>query len=276
MPHTQPQGRLAYPLHWQRKALVTMAINVTGFADGLVRCLDFESVRPEQLEPIFAEAPEPFDMRYVTPSAEAPLIDSGERFTHLVFVQHGTLVPWQSPYSELSAPFLIGVHEFLMHAERWVASYSAVTDAVVVHIPRTTMTQVVERLPVVRERMHALVMRRLARFYWTSLATSGAPRSRVAAALVSRLALTDEDFGRDRRIEVKQIDIARLTTMSRSAVAAGLGQLAQAKVVRLGDDGPSRFAGVVLVPDVKRLKEEAFRDVRQREIQPLLAPSGDD
>ena len=135
-------------------------------------------MRPQQLERIFAEASEPFDMQYVAPFAEAPLIDSGERFAHLVFVPHGTLAPWQSPCSELSAPFLIGVREFLMEAERWVASYSAVTGAVAVQIPRTTMTQVLERLPMVRERMHPQVMRRLARFYWTSLAASGAPRSR--------------------------------------------------------------------------------------------------
>ena len=83
------------------------------------------------------------------------------------------------------------------------------------------MRLVLDRIPRVRDRMHQLVMRRLARFYWTSLATSGTPSSRVAAALVSRLALMGNDYGEDRTIEVKQKDLARLTTMSRSAVADG-------------------------------------------------------
>ena len=253
-----------------------MAVHVTGFAHGLVRCLDFASVRPDELEAILAEAAESFDMEYASPSAGTPLIGSGDPFTHMAFVQQGTVAPWQSPHSELAAPFLIGVHEFLMEAERWVGSYSAVTDAVVVHIPRTVMAQVVERLPEVRERMHALVMRRLARFYWTSLAISGAPRSRVAAALVSRLALADEDFGRERRIEVKQKDIARLTTMSRSAVAAALTELASTGVVEIGDHPGARFAGVVFVPDVSRLKDHAFLDVRKREILPLVVRPNDE
>ena len=58
---------------------------------------------------------------------------------HLYFVQNGMIVPWQYPYSELSSPFLIGDHEFMMGAERWVASYSAATQATVVAIPVATM-----------------------------------------------------------------------------------------------------------------------------------------
>ena len=57
-------------------------------------------------------------------------------------------------------------------------------------------------LPSVRERMHELVMRRLARFYWVSLATSGPAIARVAAALAARLALDDLDFGGNRRIAI--------------------------------------------------------------------------
>ena len=87
--------------------------------------------------------------------------------------------------------------------------------------------------------MHQLVTRRLARFYWTSLATSSTPSSRVAAALVSRLALEGDDHGEDRTIEVKQRDPARLTAMSRSAVADGLAALtcdARKSVVSLHPD----------------------------------------
>ena len=99
---------------------------------------------------------------------------------------------------------------------------------------------------------------------------------RVAAALVSRLALLGTDFGKDRCIKVRQKDLARLTTMSRSAVADGLTGLAKARVVRLGADRRSRFTGVVVVPNVDTLKDHAFLDVQTREIEPLLSPSRDD
>ncbi len=209
-----------------------MTIEISGFSQSLVRCLDFEGVSEEELEAVLPEASQPLEMRFAEPSAEVPLIRSGSEFTHLVFVQHGVVTPWQSPYSELAAPFLIGVHEFLMGAERWSASYSAITEAVIVRIPKEVIHLVTERIPQVRERMHALVMRRLARFYWVSLATSGGPASRVAAALVSRLALDDLDFGSERVIAIRQRDLGRLTTLSRSAVAAGLTELAESRAIR--------------------------------------------
>ena len=159
--------------------------------------------------------PETLELDYAEPSATAPLIESGLNFTHLVFVQHGAVAPWQSPHSELEALFLIGVHEFLMETDRWAGSYSAITEAVIVRIPRSVMASVVERLPSVRERMHGLVMRRLARFYWVSLATSGPPTSHAAAAPVSRLALEDLDFGQGRRIAIRQKDLARRRCLAR-------------------------------------------------------------
>ena len=253
-----------------------MPVEIAGFAQALARCLDFETVDPPELEDVLADATEPLEMQYAEASVDSPLIRSGSLFTHLLFVQHGTVVPWQYPYSELEAPFLIGEHELLMDAERWVASYSAVTEAVVVWIPVALMKLVVDRIPRVRDRMHQLVMRRLARFYWTSLATSGTPSSRVAAALISRLALEGNDHGEDRAISIRQKDLTRLTTMSRSAVADGLSTLAKAQVIRLGSDRSSRFSGVVLVPDVDPLKDHAFAEVRDREIRSLLAGPDDE
>lgn len=253
-----------------------MPVQVAGFAEALVRCSDFRGVKSQALEAALAESDEPLQMEYAEPSSELPLIRSGSKFSHLVFVQHGTVVPWQFPHSELGAPFLIGEHELLMEAERWVASYSAISPSVIVRIPKGLMANVLDQIPSVRDRMHELVMRRQSRFYWVSLATSGTPPSRVAAALISRLALEDLDFGRDRRLSVRQKDIGRLTTMSRSAVAAGLAELAEARVIGWGAEPGSRFAGEVLVPDVDRLKEHAFLDVQTREIQPLLAGSEDE
>ena len=161
-----------------------MSIKMSGFANSLARCLDFDVIQSEDLEAALEDGPEPLAMKYVEPSVSPPIIQSGMPFGHLVFVQHGTIVPWQYPHSELDAPFLIGEHEFLTGSERWVGSYSAVTEAIVVDIPITVMDLIVRKLPAVRERMHQLVMRRLARFYWTSLATSGTSSSRVAAALI--------------------------------------------------------------------------------------------
>ena len=59
--------------------------------------------------------------------------------------------------------------------------------------------------------------------------------------------------------------------MSRSAVADGLGALAEARAIRMGGDRPLRFAGVVVVPDVDLLKDHAFAEVRNREVRPLLS-----
>ena len=250
-----------------------MPVELLGFAGALGRCLHFKGVTPTELAKVLSDAAESLELRFVEPSADEPLIQSGSEFTHLLFVQQGTIVPWQYPYSELAAPFLIGEHEFLTNAERWVANYSAVTEAVVVDIPVGVMELTLERLPSVRKRMHELVMRRLARFYWTSLATSGTPASRVAAALVSRLALEGNDYGSKRTIKILQKDLGRLTTMSRSAVADGLKTLATAKAIHLGDEPWARFAGEVQVPDVKYLKDQAFAEVRDRAIRPLLAQS---
>ena len=253
-----------------------MPVEIAGFAQTLVRCLDFEKVEPLELENVLTDATELLEMQFVEASADLPLIRSGSLFTHLLFVQHGTVVPWQYPYSELEAPFLVGEHEFLMRSERWVASYAAVTEAIAVWIPVAMMRLVVERIPRVGDRMHQLVMRRLSRFYWTSLATSGTPSSRVAAALVSRLALEGNDHGENREIGVRQKDLVRLTTMSRSAVADGLSALLKANVIEFGGDRSPRFSGVILVPGVDSLKDHAFAEVRDREIKSLITRTDDE
>ena len=252
-----------------------MPVEIDGFAQALARCPDFKSVDPARLEMELSNASEPLRMWYAKPSVVDPLIRSGSDFTHLIFVQSGTVVPWQYPHSELAAPFLIGEHEFLVDAERWVGNYSAISEAIVVGIPKRVMGRVVRKLPAISYNMLRLVMRRMARFYWTSLATSGTPSSRVAAALVSRLALEERDFGEDRRIAVKQKDLVRLTNMSRSAVSDGLQMLEQWAAIDLGG-GKTRFAGVVRVPDVDNLKGLAFAEVRDRDVLPLLPPGARD
>lgn len=239
-----------------------MSIKIAGFAQSLVQCSDFHNVNPSELEKILATATEPLTMEYATPSPESPIIRSGTQFEHLIFVQHGTIIPWTYPRSELKAPFLIGVPEFLGGSKRWIMSHAASTETILVAIPVEVMTLIIDKMPSVRERMQRIVMGRLARFYWTSLATSGNPGSRVAAALVSRLALDEEDYGEDRIIPITQKDLGRLTTLSRSAVADGLAELRESCVILLGNRRETRYSGTVLIPDVDRLKDHAFSGVR--------------
>ncbi len=251
-----------------------MAIEIAGFAQALARCQVFVSVDAAELENVLSAGQEPLEMLFVEPSADVALIRSGDPFSHLYFVQHGMIVPWQYPHSELSSPFIIGEQEFMMDAERWVASYSAVTHATIVGIPVATMRLAVERIPGIRAQMYLVLLRRMARYYWISLATNGSPASRVAAALISRLALRGEDYGGDRHISVRQHDLVRLTVMSRSAVAAGISRLISAAVVRIGNSDSQRFAGLVHVPDVDRLKDYALSEVREKQVRPLL-PAGE-
>ncbi len=252
-----------------------MAIKVSGFAQALARCQAFDSVDAGELENIISSGQLPLEMMFVEPSADKALIRSGEPFKFLYFVQHGVIVSWQYPHSELSSPFLIGDHEFMMDAEHWVASYSAATQATVVGIPVSTMRLLVEKMPRIRDQLYLLLLRRMARYYWVSLATNGSPAPRVAAALISRLALEGKDYGHDREMSVRQRDIVRLTVMSRSAVAAGISKLASAKVVRIGDNNSERFAGRVNVPEVDRLKDYALSEVREKQVRPLLRSNED-
>ena len=247
-----------------------MPVEIAGFAHALARCQVFEFIDPDELENALAKAEEPFETKFVDPSEDVPLIRSGDRFTHLYFLQHGTIATWQYPRSELLPPYLIGDHEFMMGSERWVASYSAVTPATVVGVPVATMALIARQIPRIQDQMSLFILRRMARYYWISLATNGSPSSRVAAALVSRLALSGEDHGLDRKINVRQADIARLTVMSRSAVAAGISSLTSAGAISIGDDDSERFTGSVRVPDVANLKEHALSEVRLKEVRPLV------
>ena len=247
-----------------------MFIEISGFARTLANCLVFESVQASELENVLSKAHEPLEILFVEPSADVAFIRSGEPFETLYFVQHGMIVPWQYPYSELSSPFLIGDHEFMMGAERWVASYSAATEVTIVGIPVSTMRLAVAEIPELRNSMNLVLLRRMARYYWISLATNGSPAPRVAAALISRLALEGQDYGRNREVAVRQSDIVRLTVMSRSAVGGGISILAKTNLIGIGYEGNERFSGRVRVPDVDRLKDYALSEVRDRQVRPLL------
>ena len=238
-----------------------MPVEIAGFAQAFARYLDLDAVDPRDLEKAQSDANESFELRFVEPSADEPLIRSGSAFSHLLFVHRGTIVPWQYPYSELGAPFLVGEHEFLSKSDRWVASYSLVTEAVVVDIPIDVMANVQERIPGARDRMYSLVLQRGEHSYWSSLAASGTSASRVAAALVSQLVFRGDDHGEGKRIKIPQRDLARLTTMSRFAVADGLATLKDTGAITFGRGAPDRFAGEVHVPSVDALKDQAFAGI---------------
>ena len=195
------------------------------------------------------------------------------QFEDLIFIRRGTVVPWQYPYSELKYPFLLGEHEVLLTPDQpqWVASYSAVTESVIVRIPVPVMQHVLDALPAVGRNMERLVLRRLSRFYWTSLSTTGTPESKVAAALISRLALQGEDAGTGKHIAIQQKDLIRLTAASRAVVAQGVQVLFERGVIQVeGLDRPRPyFSGEVFIAHVDRLKEEALSGVG-REIVRLV------
>ena len=278
-----------------------MLVGSASLARTLALCLELEGREQAQLEDVLMKANEPLEQFRVDPSLASPLVRSGSEFTHLPFLETGTVEPWQLPPSELEGPFLIGAHEFVAGAERWVATYSAKTTAHGILIPVRVMRTVVARVPSVETQMQRSVMRRLSRFYWTSLTTSGTPASRVAAALVSRLALYGEDYnedGKEKIIRISQRDLERLTMTSRSVVSVGLkGLTDEESVIRFGDTDmrkdyeerlrevgamesdtnkkhEKRFHGVIVVPDVDRLKDRAFEAGRKTAEQPLsLSPA---
>lgn len=245
-----------------------MAVEITGFAEALIRCEAFNSVDASVLEKVLASGEEPLEIRFVEPLNRDDLIRSGSPFKHLYFIRHGKFVSWQYPYSELSSPFLLGEQEFMMNAKHWVATYSPLTQATIVGIPVATMTLIVEQFAKIRDQMNLVLLRRMARYYWISLATNGSPASRVAAALISRLALVEKDHGHDREISLRQGDITRLTVMSRSAVSAGIATLTSEDVIHFGTN-QERFSGEIHVPDVHQLKRYVFNDVWNKHIHPL-------
>lgn len=242
--------------------VAVVPVELRGLAAALCQTEDFQDADPTAVEELLAEAGDEVRVRFANEGVGTPFVRSGEPFTHLLLVQSGVLVPWQHPHSELRRPFLIGVHELLMSSDRWVATYSALTESTIIEIPRSSVRRLTEALPQVQARMLDLILHRISRFYWTSLSTTGSPRARVAAALVSRLALHGEDFGTERPIEVKQTDLVRLTVLSRTAVASALRALEADGLVLSEGRSPRYFSGSVLIPDVDALKDAAFSDVR--------------
>ena len=251
-----------------------MPLELRGVAAALCLTEDFLAAEPLEVEAALQKADASVRLRFTDEGVGTPLVRSGEAFTHLLLVQSGVVVPWQQPPSELRRPFLIGIHELLMGSKRWVATYSAVAESTIVEIPREALGHVLDALPSVREQMLKLLLYRISRFYWTSLSTTGSPRARVAAALVSRLGIRGEDFGRNREIRIRQIDLVRLTALSRTAVASGLRDLVESELVKHSGRSHARyFSGRLVVPDVDALKDAAFADVRANVIERFESPA---
>ena len=243
-----------------------MPVELRGVVAALCRTQDFRYANPAAVESALDGTA--VRLRFANEGVGTPLVRSGEAFTHLLLVQSGVVVPWQQPRSELNPPYLIGIHELLMKSERWVATYSAVPESMIVEIPREAISRVLEVVPGVREQILNLVLYRISRLYWTSLSTTGSPRARVAAALVSRLAIRGTDFGHDRTIAIRQLDLVRLTALSRTAVVTGLRALEQSGLVEHEERGQARyFSGSVVIPDVDRLKDAAFADIHANLIE---------
>jgi len=246
-------------------------IEVAGFARLLAQCDSFRGVPVEMLEKKLTEGARPLSIRILPPSAQ-PILCSGQHMDSLLFIQFGAVVPWQMPYSVLRQPYLLGEHEVLLAPDRprWVAHYSAIVETTVIELPLVTMRGLLS-VQQIRENIELRVLRRLARYYWTSLSTTGTPESKVAAALVSRLVLNNEDSGKNRRIQaIGQRELVRLTATSRAGVSQGLRALQEQGVILFTDPKRANYlAGDLLVSDVDQLKAKAFSEIR-RDVERLL------
>ncbi len=249
-----------------------MPVDIHEFVRALTSYPAFHGVSADQLAQALQKPEIELSVDFVEASVK-PLVRSGDPVEDLIFIRHGTVVPWQYPYSELEFPFLLGEHEVLLEPDQpqWVANYSAVTESLIVRIPVPVMRHVLDTLPEVGRNMELLVLRRLSRFYWTSLSTTGTPESKVAAALISRLASEGEDAGTGKNVTIQQKDLIRLTAASRAVVSQGVQTLFDRGVIDVeGLDRPRPYySGEVRVAHVDRLKEEALAGVG-REIDRLV------
>ena len=252
----------------------TLPIEIRDLAKALIRCQSFRGkVSAALMEATLKECCPALEFRYAEPSVE-PVVRSGQPFKHLIFIRQGVMAPWTYPYSQLRYPFILGLHELLMakDQERWISSYSAVAPCTYVELPPVLMERLFSRAPAARNQVQLEVLQRLSRFYWTSLATNGSNVSKVAAALVSRLALAGADFGRDRRVEILQKELVRLTATSRTGVSQGLSRLEDGGIIRVLN--PARqgryITGQLLIPDVDHLKDVAHSQMQEAVIAPLV------
>lgn len=255
-----------------------MAIDVDGLCGAMLECepLRAAGLTRQKLRRLLSGWSDQLEVQFVEP-AKRPFVRSGSPFTGPMLIREGRVVPATFPHSVLIGPFLIGLHEFLaveyaIGTPRWVSSYTAVNATTIVRLPVGLMTALVRSHPRLRSEIEMLVLRRLARFYWTSLSTVGTNRSKVAAALVSRLALDGFDHGRGRVVSVLQKDLVRLTATSRTGVWAGLKDLRNEGVIEVDTKPGTRIelAGTIRIPNVSRLKEAAEDAFTERVVDRLI------
>ena len=236
----------------------------------LCRCKTFLGVDARKMEKLFVE-----HVAHHRPLASERLVagsiftHSGERLDDLFFIQGGVVVAWQIPVSTLETPYLLGEYELLTAMPQWMATYSAYTDAQLLRLPADLMRRVLQSNPEVRRNIRRALYTRIGRYYWTSLATSGTNKSKVAAALVSRLALEDRDVAGDHdvTINISQKELCRLTNTSRPGVSKGLKELVDDGLVAL--QRPSYMTGDMIIRSVDALKEEAYRSFRDDVLERL-------
>jgi len=249
----------------RRRVVAGFTVDVPLTVRSLCRCSAFQGVDPQDVLRLvmryYGEGRGPMEAESL---AEGDLVvSSGERVASLVFIQQGTIVAWQVPVSTLETPYLLGEHELLAGMTHWMATYSAYTRAQVVRLPLDLMQGLVEQHPEVRRNLQRGLFTRISRYYWTSLAVSGTNRSKVAAALVSRLALQEQDAagGRDLMLNMSQKDLCRLTNTSRPGVSKGLKELITDGVLEMKSE--LYMTGRITVRDVDRLKDAAYSAFRE-------------
>ena len=214
------------------------------------------------------------EYRYVDPIPE-PSFKAGSPFRGLILIRQGEFIAWTNPPSYLGSPFLIGQHEFISsdRDRRWLASYSASAASGYLEIPVPLMDDLVEEFPRLLRNFQSTVSRVLTRFYWTSLAGTGSPESKVAAALMSRLVLEGIDTGTNRVIGTDQTVLVRLTRTSRTGVYHGLKSLSEKGLIKVVNPTRDRpyITGKLRIPSVDRLRQTAESSFREKIVKPRIA-----
>lgn len=162
------------------------------------------------------------------------LIQAGTQFEALALIVTGELIPTTLPGSILREGFVVGLHEYLHREDSavWKSTYISLGNLMVLWLPLALFDDLAKLHQEFVPNISSIVLKRLDRFYWTSLSTVGPPTSRVAAALLSRLAVDGSLRPKGRAQAIFsgtaggfRRDLMRITTLSRTAVWDSLNKL---------------------------------------------------
>ncbi|MBN4064607.1 Crp/Fnr family transcriptional regulator [Dehalococcoides mccartyi] len=226
-----------------------MSIDV--YENLIKRCNTFDIVERSVLSRWIESEADGFKVVLLDPDSSAPFIEAGSECVDAFLLRQGEVIPWTYPSTFLPPPFLIGQHEMLMEHPSWQSQYSVTKEGTAIAIPIEALTRLMTQEPSFKDAVLQTVLSRTARFYWTSLSTGGPVKSRVAAAILSRIAIKKLPMVGRQNLKLAQTDLMRLTLASRPSVALAVTELVGQDLIQLGDG--DRYSGEIFIPDVKLL-----------------------